>query len=85
MHGVKREHKIQLWASEGWYCADFCIPHKKLIVEADGGVHNFTKKRDVVRDFRLNEKGWDVLRIDVRTIKKDPRGVKRKVRRYLRG
>lgn len=85
-HGVKREHRIELWRSDdGWYCPDFAIPHKKLCVEADGGVHKHTKRRDYVRDFRLSEKGWQILRINDEDVKRHPYRIKRRVRQFFKG
>jgi very-short-patch-repair endonuclease len=85
-HGAKREVRIRLWkGSEGWYAADLCIPHKKLIVEADGGIHYKTKQRDYIRDFRLQEKNWKVLRVTDREMKNAPYLMRRRIRKFLRG
>ncbi len=43
------------------YICDFVCREKRLIVEVDGGQHN-ESATDVVRDERLGEKGYKVLR-----------------------
>lgn len=86
-HGVRREHRIFLWRGYKWYAPDFCVPRLKRIVEADGAPH-FTsagRSRDYVRDFRLAEHGWKVLRITTDEMRRDPGKVRRKVRQHLLG
>lgn len=43
------------------YVVDFACIETKLIVEADGGQHA-TASGDPVRDERLREKGWRIMR-----------------------
>jgi very-short-patch-repair endonuclease len=43
------------------YVVDFVCIEARLIVEADGGQHNFSR-RDQVRDTRLTAAGWRILR-----------------------
>ncbi|MEH2567062.1 endonuclease domain-containing protein [Bradyrhizobium sp. AZCC 2289] len=45
----------------GGYICDFVCRDGRLIVEVDGGQHN-ESAADVVRDRRLNEEGYRVLR-----------------------
>ena len=45
---------------QGYIC-DFVCRDKRLIVEVDGGQHNESSK-DAVRDRRLNEEGYRILR-----------------------
>jgi very-short-patch-repair endonuclease len=51
----RRQHPI------GPYIADFACVEAKLIVEADGGQHA-ESSRDAIRDQRLRDVGWRILR-----------------------
>lgn len=85
-HGARREFKVKLWKDgKGWYSIDLALPHKKLGVEADGGAHERTQRRDYVRDFRLSEKGWQILRINDEDVKRHPYRIKRRVRQFFKG
>lgn len=84
-HGVKREYKIRLWKdSKGWYAVDFAAPHLQKAIEADGAIHAYTQQHDIVRDQRLTELGWQVIRVSDLEVRTNPRGVRRRVRRFLR-
>ena len=54
-----RQHPI-IYDSAGtehfFYIPDFYCQSCKLAIELDGKVHDFTKKRDKIRDERLNHK-----------------------------
>jgi len=52
---------------------DFCCVPLKLIVEVDG--HTHTVERDSVRDRRLNDLGFDVVRFSVQEIDENLEGV----------
>jgi len=84
-HGAKTEHKVN-WKGYGWWALDIAIPRKKLAVEADGGVHATTegRKRDIIRDESLFEQGWTVLHVTTDEMKLNPKGVRRKVRKFLK-
>jgi very-short-patch-repair endonuclease len=57
------------------YIADFaCLP-AKVIVEIDGETHLIDPERDAVRDARLGEAGWKVLRISAKSILADTESV----------
>lgn len=84
-HGARREYRIYLWRGYRWYAADIAVPRKRRIVEAYGSVHYYTRRRDVIRESRLREKGWGVLTISYEDMLRKPRKVKRRVRRHLRG
>lgn len=84
-HGARREFKIKLWSTgKGWYAVDLAIPHKLKAIEADGGIHRGRRRQDVVRDHRLGELGWEILRIDDEETKRNPRAVKRRVRAFIK-
>lgn len=83
--GAKREHRIKLWKNTaGWYAVDIAIPHKRLALEADGAPHKQRRQQDVVRDYRLGEVGWRVLRFDYDEILRYPRRVRREARAFIR-
>lgn len=87
-HGAKREYKVKLWkTTPGWYALDLALPHKLLGVEADGAPHYTVNgfKHDILRDQQLRSKGWQILRVTYAEIKTNPRGVKKRVRKFLRG
>ena len=60
------------------YTADVCLPHIRLIVEADGATHNALKARarDARKDAFLAGLGWTVLRFTNREILKRPHVVR---------
>lgn len=58
INGLKfrRQHPINN------FIADFYCHSAKLIIEVDGGIHNFQKDYDKGRDYELNSLGLKVLR-----------------------
>jgi very-short-patch-repair endonuclease len=52
----RRQHAI------GNYVVDFCAPHKKLIVELDGGQHLEQRAYDRRRTEYLESQGYHVIR-----------------------
>lgn len=84
-HRAKRELRVHIWQDRReFYCLDLAMPHKYKAVEADGSVHTYRGAQDVVRDSRLRELGWSVLRISTEEMKADPRKVRRTVRKFLK-
>ncbi len=57
-YDFRRQHPL------GAYVVDFVCLERKLIVEVDGGQHNFQPglKSDALRTGWLNERGYTVLR-----------------------
>jgi very-short-patch-repair endonuclease len=45
------------------FIADFYCAEKKLVIELDGKIHDYTQEYDKNRDFVLQERGLKVLRI----------------------
>jgi len=83
--GAKREVKIMIWPDRReWYCVDLGMPHKYKAVEADGGVHLSRGSADVVRDTRLRNLGWSVMRVTTDDMATRPRWVRKQVRRFLK-
>jgi very-short-patch-repair endonuclease len=63
----RRQHSI----ARGF--TDYCCISLKLIVEVDGPTHD--PARDSVRDHRMNQRGFDVLRFSVHDIDENLDGV----------
>ena len=51
------------------YIVDFVCRKLKLIIEVDGYSHQFKYHKDIERDKRLNELGYQVVRIEEAEIK----------------
>jgi len=68
---VLRQHPI------GSYSADFYTPTARLVIEIDGGGHDFgdRPKRDNGRDRYMRGQGYRVLRIAARDVMKNLDGV----------
>jgi very-short-patch-repair endonuclease len=65
----RRQHPI------GPYFADFaCLKHK-LIVEIDGGYHDFVAEADLRREAYLRRAGWALLRFSDQDVLDDPETV----------
>ena len=52
-----------------YFVADFYCASEKLIVELDGPIHNYKRKRDKFRDEILEQEGYRVLHIKNSEIK----------------
>jgi very-short-patch-repair endonuclease len=81
-HGAKIEYQVRLFKSEGWYCIDIAIPHRKVGLEAKGGWRKYYPG-DIARDQRLIDRGWRMLRVTEEEIEKDPKGVRKRVRAFI--
>jgi very-short-patch-repair endonuclease len=54
-------HKFARQVPIGGYVCDFVCRERQLVIEVDGGQHNESAS-DVIRDRRLNEEGYRVIR-----------------------
>lgn len=52
--------------------ADFLCPGLKLIIELDGGIHRLKEASDTLRDARLKNAGFTVLRFDNQAFLRNP-------------
>lgn len=54
------------------YRLDFVFPKLKLVIEVDGKQHELPKqqKKDIIRDYYIGERGWNVLRINYYEVNK---------------
>ena len=65
----RRQHPI------GPFYADFvCVQHK-LVIEIDGGYHDYTFEDDLTRESFLNREGWQVFRVTSAQVEEHPQGV----------
>lgn len=68
--GIRYEFERKI----GRYSIDFCLPDLGIALECDGWQHNIAevRKRDVVRDANLQNKGWLVVRVKGEDIRRSP-------------
>lgn len=59
-----RQHPIyfDFFGSTNFYIADFFCFEKKIVIEVDGRIHNYTKQRDKQRDEIMRQLGLRVIR-----------------------
>ena len=55
-----------------------------LVVEIDGGYHDKIGEQDVVREKKLRELGWDVLRFSDENVEHEAEAVGRAIAKHLR-
>jgi uroporphyrinogen-III synthase len=69
------------------YIVDFYCEELRLIVELDGGVHDdpTTARRDEIRNGRLQDLGYRVLRVPNGMVLRAPDQFKLEIRRFLEG
>jgi len=53
------------------YIVDFICRKEKLIIEVDGSSHDSKQDKDRIRDLRLNELGYQVVRISESDVRYD--------------
>jgi very-short-patch-repair endonuclease len=52
----------------GRYIVDFLAPQPRLVVEVDGGYHQWRQRADARRDEALRRAGYRVLRLDEQVV-----------------
>jgi very-short-patch-repair endonuclease len=65
------------------YIVDFICRKEKLILELDGRSHDNKKDQDRIRDLRLNELGYRVVRIAESDVMYDQKNVIRTIEAHL--
>ena len=65
------------------YIADFICRKIKLIIEIDGYSHQFKYTEDAIRDERLKELGYSVLRFTEYQVKNDLQNVIRSIENFI--
>ena len=61
------------------YIVDFICRKIKLVIEIDGRSHNFKVQEDIIRDDRLRQLGYTILRIPETDIRNDLNNVIRTI------
>ena len=72
--------------SIGNYIADFCSPRQKIIIEIDGGVHEYDEQRyyDDDRQKTIEEIGFKVLRFTNEDVEKQIDMVAEKIKQCIK-
>ena len=81
-----RQHPIYIKSIQGktlFYIPDFYCAETKLVIEADGPVHQFKKQYDKNRDEVLAALGLRILRFENEEILKDNEAVLNKIKAML--
>ena len=71
MSGYQFNRQYSMHIDELSIIVDFICRELKLIIEIDGYSHNFKYDQDLLRDEKLAEKGYKVLRFSERDVKSD--------------
>jgi very-short-patch-repair endonuclease len=66
-----------------YYIPDFYCSEAKLVIEADGPIHNFKKEYDKNRDEVLKTLGLTILRFTNNEILKDPQSILKSIKQEL--
>ncbi|MBX3064708.1 MAG: DUF559 domain-containing protein [Anaerolineae bacterium] len=62
----RRQHPVER------FIADFCCVSRKLIIEVDGEIHQYTQEEDAVRTEVLGSHGFTILRFSNDQVLKQP-------------
>ena len=73
----RRQHPIEPWI------VDFACPEKMLVVEIDGGYHDYMVENDLKRQEQLVSMGWKVIRFTDKDVEEDADAVARAIARDL--
>ena len=76
----RRQHSIEN------YIVDFYCPSEKLIIELDGEIHNnpTTSEKDSVRDYRLKELDFQIIRFENKLVFDDTKSVLKTISEYFK-
>jgi very-short-patch-repair endonuclease len=66
-----------------YFIPDFYCAEKKLVVEVDGKIHDFQKRRDTIREEILQGAGLRILRFNNEEISNDVFKVLRKIEAFI--
>ena len=86
-HGLKflRQHPILVEddGRETFVVPDFYCAERRVIIEVDGEIHNFRRKRDSRRRQLLEERGYRILRLTNEEVEGNPEGALRKIEEMI--
>lgn len=74
---IRRQHVIDD------FITDFVCLVKKVVIEIDGKIHLSYKEYDELRTFRLNQKGYEVIRFTNEEVYSNPELVAQKIKQKL--
>jgi len=69
----------------GVYIADFYSSAYRLVIEVDGGIHEFQQEEDAERDETMKTLGLNVLRLPSELVENDLAGALEKIREKIKG
>src|SRR5690606_9968439 len=64
--------KFRRQAPVAGFVADFFCPELKLVIELDGGVHRLREDEDALRDLRITQAGFAVIRFGAEAFLRNP-------------
>ena len=67
--------KVRRQAPVAGFIADFFCPDLKLVIELDGGIHRLKEESDALRDLRIIQAGFAVIRFGNEAFLANPNGV----------
>jgi methylmalonyl-CoA mutase len=83
LRNSKTGYKIRRQHAVDGYIADFICLSKGLIIEVDGGYHDFTSKQDEIRTAILKDEGFDVIRFTNDEVISDTENIIKKITETL--
>jgi very-short-patch-repair endonuclease len=83
MSGYQFNRQYSMQIDELSIIVNFICRELKLIIEVDGYSHNFKYDQDILRDEKLAEKGYKVLRFSERDVKSDLGNVIRVIENFV--
>ena len=77
------KHGKDILGRDRYYFVDFAIPENKIVIECDGTYWHKNIEKDKIRQDRIENLGWTVLRFTEEEINKDLKGCGLEVKRIL--
>ncbi len=68
----------------GVYIADFYSTAYRLVIEVDGGIHEFQQEADAERDEMMKTLGLNVLRLPAEMVENDLRGALERIQEKIK-
>jgi len=65
------------------FVADFACIEMQLVVEIDGGYHDYTYQNDMSRQQKIESQGWQVFRVTTEDVLEDVEAVAIGIARFL--
>ena len=68
----------------GLFIADFYSSQHRLVIEVDGGIHEFQQEADAERDEMMETLGLNVLRLPAELVERDLPAAQERIRVFIR-